>query len=202
MADDLEYLQEVVSEKHIGLTVIDSIAMAAGGDLNDAQAATRLFSAVRQLNTTTLLLAHTAKTGLGTTESSVFGSAFFTYLARSVWEIKATQEPGAAEIDVGLFHRKSNFRHEKPRGFHISHDTHSGTTIKKQDVATISDLAKHLSQPQQVCAVLRQGKLTAKSIAELTEIEHASLDVVLSRLRKRGELIQLGEYWALAAKQA
>lgn len=83
LSDSVEQLQRSIQDKDIGLIIVDSLGPAARGNLNDPEPAIRYHAALRQLGVTSLTLAHTAKDQF-TKKRTIFGSVFFTNLARSV----------------------------------------------------------------------------------------------------------------------
>ncbi len=105
LAQEIDAVSKLVRDHQAELLVVDSLGPAAGGDLNEAKTALEFFAALRELHTTTLIIAHTAKNPQS--KRTVFGSSYFENLARSVWEVKCLPEKGF--LHVGLFHTKSNF---------------------------------------------------------------------------------------------
>jgi len=87
LVNDIDYLTAVVLAVDPVLVVIDSAGLAAGGDLNSPETAIEFFRGIRALNRTSLIVAHAPKNSGG----SVFGSVYFTNLARSVWELQSFQ---------------------------------------------------------------------------------------------------------------
>ena len=71
LADDLPAIQRIVSQSHIRLIIIDSLAIAAGGELERPETATRIFAAIRALRVSTLTVAHPQKKP---EDKTIFGS--------------------------------------------------------------------------------------------------------------------------------
>lgn len=93
--------------------VVDSMDPASGYDGNWNERAGRLFDALRVIDMTTLIIAHTNKssiTGKGEQgqEAAVFGSIMNTNRARSIWRVEKKQEPESSEALVTLYHDKTN----------------------------------------------------------------------------------------------
>ena len=105
--DSTERLQHIIDEKNIGFMIVDSLGPAARGNLNDPEPAIRYHAALRQLHITSLTLAHNSKDQL-TKKRTIFGSIFFTNLARSIWECKAEQDIGEDKAIISLRHIKAN----------------------------------------------------------------------------------------------
>lgn len=163
LADDLPAIQQIVVESQIKLVVIDSLALAAGAELEKAETAIRLFSAIRELRVATLIVAHTPKNA--GENASIFGSAFFSNLARSTWELKRVQEAGDAVIQVGLYHRKTNLGPlVRPIGLRIAFD--NAIRIESLDLSKTHDLAKGLSLKARLQNALNQHAKTPTELAD------------------------------------
>lgn len=100
-------LLEEIKTHSIGLIIIDSAALACGGEPESAAVANRFFNTLDRLNTTSLIIAHETKNG-GEKSKTPFGSIFFYNCARNIWNVEKSQEQGENVIQAGLFHRKSN----------------------------------------------------------------------------------------------
>lgn len=200
LADDIESIREMVMDTQAALLIVDSAAAACGGDINNAEPVIRFFTALRQLGQTTLVLAHAAKnTAEDRKHRTPFGSAFFENFARSTWECMKVQEAGEDVIEVGLFHRKANFgRLQKPVGFEIGFQAEA-TTVRRKEVARISELAGKLSMPARLREILKSGKKNVKELAELTGENASSLRVALNRMAEKGEAGRFGDDWGLLA---
>ena len=103
MIDDI--LHEVERVK-ADVTVIDSLGMAVGDDLNLTAPAFAFWSAARQIPGTQIILGHTSKDP-NTKRKTVYGNAYYEAEARSVWELDKQQEINSNELDLTLFNRKS-----------------------------------------------------------------------------------------------
>ena len=105
----LESIDRMIQHYDIGLLIVDSLGPASGADPGNVEATIAVMSALRRLNTTTLLIDHQSK---GAAESYAskrqYGSVYKGNLARSVVQLQVVNE-----IDGGLAcklrHQKSNF---------------------------------------------------------------------------------------------
>lgn len=201
LADDLEKIQEAINDHNIGCVIIDSIARAAGGDLNATDPADRLYRAVRALNVSCLLLAHTAKgSGELGKQTSIYGNAFYTNNARSVWEVKKVQEAGQDDIEVGLFHRKSNVsRLHKPLAYRITFSD-DRVTIRYADVRGIAEFADGLPLRERILTALNEGPLTATDLAKAVGASPNIVRARLSDLYRLTQLVRVGDRWDLAGR--
>jgi hypothetical protein len=106
LAKSIPYLQQKINEVGADTIVIDSLGIAVGGDLNLSEPAIEFFNSIRKLPVTPVVIAHTAK-DKNNPRKTVYGSAFYENLARSVWEASKKQEYGAHELVFSLFQRKA-----------------------------------------------------------------------------------------------
>jgi hypothetical protein len=173
-----------VQSDHISFVVLDSLAPATCGDAS-AEAAARLFRALRQLNVSALLLAHIPKASEQQQEPSIYGSVFNKNFARSTWELRKEQEVGADESILGLFHKKSNLsRLHSPIGLRVSQNCASDTIrYEPCDLAETLELQRGLPIASRIRAFLERdgGLYTAREIADAIAAPLATVKSTLSR---------------------
>src|SRR6185295_4085252 len=118
LADDIHELKKIVGDGGYDVLLIDSLAMAAGGqELERADSAVRFNAALRSLNCTSLIIGHTPKPQEGQKERSLYGSVFFSNLTRNSWEVRREGQT------MGLYHHKHNLGpQQKELGFLIDLD--------------------------------------------------------------------------------
>ena len=195
LADSLETLQQIIADKGVKLLIIDSLGPAARGNLNDAEPAIKYHAALRQIGITSVTLAHTSKDQF-TRRRSIFGSVFFTNLARSVWECKAEQETGEDEAIISLKHTKANLsRLHPPLGYKFTF-TDKTITIAKADLRD-TGLSGELPLSTQIKNLLRSGAMPVRQIAEALEANEGSIKTALHRLAKKDITVKVGESWRL-----
>jgi hypothetical protein len=197
LADSVEQLKHIIGDNDINLLIVDSLGSAARGNLNDPEPAIRYHAALRQLGVTSLALAHTSKDQL-TKKRTIFGSVFFTNLARSVWECKAEQETGEDEAVISLKHTKANLsRLHPPLGYRFSF-TDNTIAVAKTDLRD-TGLSGELPLSWQIKNLLRQGPLTVKEIAEVLESGADTIGRTLRRMRAKNQVLKLeGDTWGLS----
>jgi hypothetical protein len=197
-ADDIEEINKWITEYKAEAIIIDSLGPAVGGDLKDPAIALRLTSAIRKLNVAALIIGQTSKDKEAKTKS-VFGSTFFEYYARNIWEIRKSQEEGAQALDVALFNTYHNLgRKFSPLGYHI--DFEDNRTIIESTPITAPELKARFSLTKQIIDLLKeQGKLTPKQLAEQLDISNLDkIYVNLARLKKTNIVVKLDDgYWGL-----
>jgi hypothetical protein len=199
LADSVEQITKVITDNGIELLIVDSLGPAARGNLNDPEPAIRYHAALRQLGITSLTLAHNAK-DLLTKRRTIFGSVFFTNLARSVWECKAEQETGEDEAVISLKHTKANLsRLHPPLGFRFTF-TDNTISIVKTDLRD-TGLSGELPLSWQIKNLLRQGSFPVAEIAEQLGSNKDTIGRTLRRMRGKEQVVKLeGDIWGLSSE--
>jgi len=204
LAQDIDALQRIVSDCEAQMVIIDSLTMAAGGDLKEPAPATQFFGALRQMKCTSLILAHNAKDdGQQKKTRSVFGSQVFTAQARNIWEAKKVQDVGEDEIDLGLFHRKAPpFAKFSPAiGMHVTF-TEDSMTVRAQEAKTVREFVADLGMKAQIREALQGGALSVDDIATTIEGNPSSVRRVLYRMKDKHQVCQVeGSKWGLALNE-
>ena len=196
LADDLEQIANRVSEVKAEVLIIDSLARASGGDLNKTEGANNFFEALDKLGKTSLIIAQTSK-DTETKKKSIYGNALFTYYARSIFELCKSDYSEEDTIDVALFHRWANLTKRYPdMGFRINFNGHK--TILESQPLSISEFMAKVTDQRKITHELRMGSLTAKEITENIDGNLGSVKVLLSKLKKKGIVVNLeGGRWGL-----
>ena len=134
MTRDQPRMAQLVAEHNIQFMIIDSAAMACGGEPESADVATRYWNALRTLNCTTLTIAHVSKTEASEKGTSTpYGSVFWRNYARNAWEIKQGTVFKRLEKEFGLVQTKLNSgAGDDPRNFLFTFD--DGTLATKVTV--------------------------------------------------------------------
>jgi hypothetical protein len=116
---EVHTIAATVAERKVKLVIIDSAALACGGELSSPDAAIRLQQALRRIGCASLVLAHVAKHSQEGQEKSAYGTVFFRELARNVWEL--TRAADSNPVHVALSHTKDNFSQKRePIGFALN----------------------------------------------------------------------------------
>lgn len=212
LEDELPNLRTEVSRLGIGLVIVDSIGFAVSGSLVEDQTARSAMNALRQLSPATrLVVAHvsnaTAQQTSGT--SRPFGSAFFWNGMRSGVEVRRSEEGiGQGVVEVGLYHRKANDgEHHQPIGLRAEFqgEPHRGPIVwRKQDIHEVADLSVRTSLSSRIRALLKQGAMDTRTLADELDTKESTLRVTLGRMP---DVIQLNHgggrgqstTWGLAA---
>jgi hypothetical protein len=188
LMEDVDALAEIVIKNNIDLVIIDSLGPAVHQDLNSAESAQEFFRALRALNCTSIILAHCAKNAA---EKTVFGSQYFTALARGIAEVRKYQDPMSGVVSVGIFHRKSNMGPLfDPIGieFFFSKDA---VVIQPGSVADVPGLEEAMPVKSRILKFLADnGPSSPTEIATELGIPYGSVRVILHRLLAEGKIVR------------
>lgn len=181
LTDCLDEIRTALVETGARIIILDSLALAAGGELERAETAIRFNQALRQLNVPSLIVGHTAKNA---EDKTIYGSVFFYNLARSVFEIKKTQEPDSGIFTFGLYHRKCNLgRRKAPLGFQMAIGD-GRCCVTSADLSEDPELCKALPITAQLMAALKSGQaLTATKLSLDTGLKLESVRRTLQRFK-------------------
>ncbi len=197
LVDDIDQIQEHISKMGAKVIIVDSIAPAVGGDLKEASSALMFHNALRKLKVTSLLIGQTTKDD----GKKLFGSVFFEYMSRSIWELRRVQEGEESEINLGLFHRNVNYsRLFQPMGFNVSFNGNC-TSIKKQPV-DLAQFIDSISAGMKIIEFLKDGAKTPKELSDLTGENYHAVYQALVRLGTKGKAVKVGEKWGLLADES
>lgn len=182
LADDLTAIKQAIRDYQISLLVVDSLGLAAGGDLVSPDVAIRFFRALRQCHCASLIIAHVAKHA---EEKTVYGSVFFHNLARSVWEVIKAQETDDGSLTLSLQHRKANEdRLRDPLGFRFLF-SEQAISCESVSVETVPEFQTQAPLKIQIENWLLEGPKTAKQVSECMGKPVITIRSVLNRHRGR-----------------
>ena len=194
LAAEVEELQEMVAEHAVNMVVVDSVGSACGGETEGkAEFILTMFSALRSLRCTSLLIDHTNKEGI------LYGTIYKYNQSRCVWELKRQHELDTDHVHIGLVHRKINTGTLlRTIGFEASFGGDEEVAFSRYDATALDDIAATLSIKDQLRRALRDGKKKREALAELTGLKDATIKTILYRHRDRaGGFILMGEDWGL-----
>jgi hypothetical protein len=171
-----------VARLGVQFLVIDSAALACGGDLASPDSAIKLQRALRTIGCASLVLAHVPKSVQEGQESTAYGTVFFRELARNVWEFQRTNETNP--VRVALHQKKNNFGPAlPPLGFEVTF-SHEAVRIGTFDPAEEPQCEEKLPVASRIRNLLDDGQpRSAKDIADELNLKQATIKVTLSRHR-------------------
>jgi len=202
LADDIEAIQKICLEDSIDTVVIDSMGMACGGDINDAEIANQFFTAYRSLNATGIFVHHSSKADMQKRQKrpTPIGSIYFYNYPRNIWECRASQEIGSNQLTVGLFHRKCNVdRFHKPLAYTLTF-TDDRIMVVPDDIKNIPEFGETISLSSQILDALKAEKkrLAVSDLTNLIDAKEDSIRKTLTRLRKAEKVVHLPDQkWGL-----
>lgn len=172
-----------IQSEGITFVVLDSLAAATGGD-SGAEAATKVFRAIRTLNVSALIIAHVPKALGEGQDPSIYGSVFHKNFARSTWELRKSQDVGEDTAILALFNRKSNLsRLHHPIGLKVTQNSNN-TAMQYEpfDLGQSAELATALPLPSRIRNLLEDGvPRSSKDIADELGAGLPTIKAVLSK---------------------
>jgi hypothetical protein len=201
LADEL---RKAAQERGPVLIVIDSLGPGCGADPESAREMIALFSAIRSLGCSTLLIDHMPKPQEGHQSKTPFGSAYKFNLSRSVLYLeRVASKPG--ELSLGLVHKKSNFGLMQPDLALRGHFTAASVRFEAVDPHLDPTFAERAKAEDRVLACLQaNGRATADQLARrLPALEVNTVKNQLTQLKKQGKVKEDGKagrqtIWAAA----
>jgi hypothetical protein len=196
LIEDADRVKEELIETQTDFVLVDSLGPACGGDLNSPQPAIDFFNALRSLNVSSVIIAHTSKSRTGA--KSIFGSVFFENLARSIWEIRSDHEE-KSRIALGLIHRKSNFSGlHNPFGLKFIF-IDGETIVTRTDVRDLIHAQGALQLTTRILELLRDvGKMKSPDIAKELGEGADKVRATLNHLKRQdrvGKFTKSGQWY-------
>jgi len=203
LSDDINRIAEFVNDHRLEVILIDSLGQAAGSDQFDSagkRSALRFFENLRRLKVTSLIIGQEAKNEEG--KKSIYGSVYYRYYARNIFELKAKRDEMDPTIThLGLFHTDANYsRLYAPIGFRATHNE-NGITIDSEPMR-ISEFIEKAKQINTLLAFLQDGAQSRNAISDALKIPRDQISVLLNRAAKRKLIINLGDNkWGLLSEE-
>ncbi len=173
-----------VARLGVQFLVIDSAALACGGDLASPDSAIKLQRALRTIGCASLVLAHVPKAIQEGQDTSAYGTVFFRELARNVWEFQRTNNSNP--VRVAMHQKKNNFGPAlSPLGFEVTF-SHEAVQIGTFDPVEEPECEEKLPVAARIRNLLEDGTMrTAERIAEELYIKLPTVKSTLSREKGR-----------------
>ena len=201
LANDVAEIKKKIAELNIDLIILDSLGLATGGELKEAAPVLAFFAALRQLATTSLILAHSPKDNENVKNKSIYGSVFFQAQARNIWEIRKSQEQGSDTADIALYHKKpAPFQqYHSPLGFTLKYHDIDKLAISQNDPKSVPDLLERMGTRTRILQYMKEVNetMSAKEIAEGTGV--ANINKTMTDLKNAGKVVHPERgLWGLA----
>lgn len=201
LVDDIEAIQRHIEETGAELLIIDSLGAAAGGErgeLRGAESALLFNAALRKLKVTSLIIAQTRK-GDDDRKKTIYGSTYFTYYARNIFELCQGVDDFGDTVHLALFHRECNLGRKMPAvGLRIMYDDATGAIRIERESVSIAEFSEKVSVSMRILEVLREGAMTSKELKEALDVSRGSIDMAIKRLRSQRKITDTGnKRWGL-----
>ena len=185
MVNEIESIQSQVLEHDNQMVIVDSAGPAVGGGAESAEGAIKYFSALRNLNTTTLTISHKAKNA----DNGPFGSVFWTNVARNVYRLQSESE-SENRLHLGLFNEKSNFKKHAPFGLRVDFQNDK-ITFTEENPKTRPEMMEHLSLGDQLEATIKETNGRPWTVKDLADDLGINSESVRTTLRRNGKFVPL-----------
>ena len=203
LANDVEEIRRAIVKAEADLIIVDSLGLAAGGELKDTQSALGFYGALRCLKVTSLILAHNSK-DRETKQRSIYGNQYFTAQARNVWEVRKVQEPGSSEANIALYHRKPPpfAGTHAELGFKIIFNDQAGSmTIAPRDPKSVGEFLENMSLSTRIQEALKEGCMDTSALAEILDAPIPQVKARCHDLKRRELVTKLSDgNWGLVRR--
>jgi hypothetical protein len=197
LPDDLLTVQRHVKQYDVKLLILDSLALASGGELNGPQSAIQFFPALRSLNCSSLILAHVSKNA--DSGKSIYGSVFFSNLARSTFEVESSQDEGSLIKRLVLRHAKTNeTAKQAPMAFSFDFGHASGgVRVEPIGMEDLPSQEATQSDSDKIRAALSEGPKNYKELELATGLPTHTLRSRCSDGQKKNWCMKIEDRWHL-----
>lgn len=180
LADQIIGIGRKAKAADIGLVIVDSAALACGGDPSDSTPTLRLFGSLESLRIPVLMIAHVNK---AEDERWPYGSVFWQNCARMTWNVKADHSEDEETMWLGLFNRKANGdKPQKPIGVRISFLTDE---VVMNRFNAEDRFLHNMSLPVRVRWALGNGPRTVRQLGEELGVRTDQVRVALHRMKDK-----------------
>jgi len=188
LVERVEEIAAFVTDHGVGLVVVDSVGMASGTsrDGSDAnESALRLFSALRAIGTTSLLVDHIAGAELDRSGAinKAYGSIYKVNLSRAAYELRRESEGTQERTELVLRQAKVNDQGKLPP-ITLAIAYEPGRIRFETTRATAPDLIPlATTSAERIATLLATGAMAAPAIAEHLGLSQETVRALLSRHR-------------------
>ena len=206
----IDIIQREVARLHIGLMIVDSMALAGGGEVNESSTALAVFNAIRAIGVPCLCLHHRSK---GEGAETAIGSVYYENSSRIMWQLEKSEQEGETGIAMSLVCTKANNGQRLPRHAYrldFVNDPETDRTleasIKRIDPMSVSEFEEKAPLSQRIYNLLtHEAPLEPDAIAQelgLDEKQARQVGPWCSRLKKKGRLLYFpGRGYAVASNE-
>lgn len=199
LLSDAEKIKELIVESNVDTIVVDSAGAACGSDMNDAMSANQIALILRSFETTNILISHTSKSN--GPKKTPYGSVYFINNARSLWEIRKSNENREDEVSIGIFHRKANIMQlQKPKGYRfVFHD--ELIEVLGCDPKEMDGFSEEFTISQRILDTLKSfGLMTTQELIDELGVSEGSVKGTIHRMKKEKRVIKVEDKWGAKDK--
>jgi hypothetical protein len=181
LRDQTDRIRRLVEERHCQYLVFDSVGPASrqGGHYQDGDPGQEYFGLVRQFGLGSLHVAHPPKHVADEKDATIYGSAFFGYLARSMWFIEGVEQPG--KVVMGFYHQKHTTGAKlAPRAYQLIF-RNDRVFVESTDLSTVDELAAKLPIVDRMRRELSDGAKSIKDLALALDVPQPTIRKTVSR---------------------
>lgn len=182
-ADQAKMIKRDLDRERVDFVVIDSLGLACGGDLKEAEIVLKFFSALRGLNRQSSLVIHHVPKD----KRDPYGSAYVKNSARSAWYVVRSSVDEKDGFRIVFQHRKVNAGPLLGSyGMRIAFDEEAYTTTVGAASARVPELVSGVKD--RILMVLDEyDGMTYQSLANELEMAEEKIRDHLSKLKKQGK---------------
>lgn len=185
----LPMVKRVVTESGIDLVVVDSAMNAQGYGPDTNLCAIQMYNSLRSLRCTSLIIDHITKNDMKSEESvGPYGPVVKYNRARSVWEVKKSQETGGNVVELSLVHKKHNEGTLLPAiGIRVTFVKNDNNTLDKvtfESMQVVESEALRSTAPlkeRMIWAIQNKGAMTDDELAKATNSKPANIKTTGNR---------------------
>lgn len=197
LKDEADQIKEMIRKRWpdtpLGEVVlmVDSLGLATGGALEEAESVLSYFTALRWIGATSLTLTHVNK------EGKIYGSIYTINAARNLWELQK-EAVDRGRLEVGMFHRKANIIELcQPTAFELRFNP-TDLVVESKDIIDSVVGDKKLSIAQMVYKLIevspKRRALLPKMVGERTgrgeDDVYNAVTTAISRMLRSGSVIE------------
>jgi len=193
IADLIRYVEAY----DIGLVIIDSVGLAAGGGIEEQSTALTFFQAAREFIThgaTVLAITHMSKQAMSSELKTPIGSIYFENMPRVIWQLISEPDKNFTRIQFVL--RKSNVGKLPDFGLNLifADDEHRVYFEAADNSDLVADKADDQQVVLEVLANYPEG-VSMREIVQQTGLSSEEVRSILMRFKKQNKVVYKDKRW-------
>lgn len=190
LIEEADRIRRMVRDEAIGFLVLDSVALACGGEPESAEVAINFFNALRVLGLPSLAIAHVTKSDAKGSADKPFGSAYWANTARSTWYVRRSDGSDQQHLSIGLFNKKANDTGlAAPIGLSVQF-AEGLILIQRAEVREEPDLDNQRPLRYRINDLLNRQPMLAHELADELEVAVDSVRKTLRRGESAGHFVR------------